>query len=115
MSSDLLKGGNLFTAAVIGIGASVLGPVVMPAFRPIAKSLIKGGLIAFDQGRTAWAELNEKTSDMIAEAREEMETREVAERAPAQAQTQAKAAASAARKPARKTSRPRKPAEARPH
>ena len=113
MSSDLLKGGNLFTAAAIGIGASVLGPVLLPAFRPIAKSLIKGGLIAYDQGRTAWAELNEKTSDMIAEARDEMEAGEGAERAPAQ--TQAKAAAPSPRKPARKPSRARKPAEVRPH
>ena len=74
MSSDLLKGGNLFTAAAIGIGASIFGPVLLPALRPIAKSMIKGGLIAYDQGRAAWAELNERTSDMIAEAREEMET-----------------------------------------
>jgi hypothetical protein len=78
MASDLLKGGNIFTAAAIGIGASILGPVILPAFRPIAKSLIKGGLLAFDQGRTAWAELNERTSDMIAEAREEMERVEAA-------------------------------------
>jgi hypothetical protein len=72
MSSDLLKGGNLFTVAAIGIGASVLGPVVAPALRPLAKSLIKGGLIAYDQGRAALAELGERTSDMIAEARDEM-------------------------------------------
>jgi hypothetical protein len=96
MSSDLLKGGNLFTAAAIGIGASIFGPVLMPAVRPLAKSLIKGGLIAYDQGRTAWAELNERTSDVIAEAREEMEAREVTE-------------APAPRRAARK------PAEPRPH
>lgn len=72
MSSDLLKGGNLFTVAAIGIGASVLGPVIGPALRPMAKSLIKGGLIAYDQGRAALAELGERTSDMIAEARDEM-------------------------------------------
>jgi len=99
MASDLLKGGNLFTAAAIGIGASILGPVILPAFRPIAKSLIKGGLMAFDQGRTAWAELNEKTSDMIAEAREEMEASLGAEPAPAAAPRKAG----------------RKPAETRPH
>jgi hypothetical protein len=99
MAIDLLKGGNLFTAAAIGIGASILGPVILPAFRPVAKSLIKGGLIAYDQGRTAWAELNERTSDMIAEAREEMETRLGTE--PAQTAAPRKAA--------------KKPAEARPH
>ena len=100
MAIDLLKGGNLFTAAAIGIGASIFGPVLLPAFRPIAKSLIKGGLIAFDQGRVAWAELNERTSDMIAEAREEMVARE---EGPERAQ------APASRKAAKKA------AEARPH
>jgi hypothetical protein len=80
--NDLLKGGNLLTATAIGIGASIFGPVILPAFRPIAKSLIKGGLIAYDQGRAAWAELNERTSDMIAEAREEMEPREAQATAP---------------------------------
>jgi hypothetical protein len=95
MSSDLLKGGNLFTAAAIGIGASIFGPVILPAVRPIAKSLIKGGLMAYDQGRAAWAELNERTSDMIAEAREEME-------APEAAVSAAGAAAPAARRAAKK-------------
>jgi hypothetical protein len=98
MSSDLLRGGNLFTAAAIGIGASIFGPVLLPAFRPIAKSLIKGGLIAYDQGRTAWAEFNERTGDMIAEAREEMET-----------EGPEPPAAPASRRAARK------PAEPRPH
>ncbi len=69
---DILKGGNLVTGVAIGIGAGVLAPVVTPVLRPLAKSLIKAGLIAFDQGRAALADLNEKTSDMVAEAREEM-------------------------------------------
>jgi hypothetical protein len=90
--ADLLKGGNIFTAAAIGIGASILGPVILPAFRPIAKSLIKGGLLAYDQGRTAWAEFNERTGDMIAEAREEMEAREGATPAPAPRKAAKKAA-----------------------
>lgn len=110
--ADVLKGGNLLTAAVIGIGASFLGPVVLPALRPMAKSLIKGGLIAFDQGRTAWAELNERAGDMIAEVREEMEG------APAQPQAAGMAAAApAAPKPKRATQKRavRKPSEPRPH
>jgi hypothetical protein len=40
--------------------------------RPIAKSLLKGGLIAYDQGRAAFAELNEQTSNLVAEARSEL-------------------------------------------
>lgn len=108
--ADVFKGGNLMTAAVIGIGASVLGPRVLPAFRPIAKSLIKGGLIAYDQGRAAWAELNERTGDILAEVREEME------RAPPQVQAPAQAQAPTPR-PARtsQAKASRKPSEPRPH
>jgi hypothetical protein len=82
-----------------------LGPVLLPAFRPIAKSLIKGGLMAYDQGRVAWAELSERTSDMIAEAREEMEV-EGPER-PQERPERPKAPAA--------PKAGRKPAEARPH
>jgi hypothetical protein len=40
--------------------------------RPIAKSILKAGLIAYDQGRVALAEFNEQTGDMLAEARAEL-------------------------------------------
>jgi hypothetical protein len=99
MSSDLLKGGNLLTVAAIGLGASVLGPIVAPVLRPMAKSLIKGGLIAYDQGRAALAELGERTSDMIAEARDEM------------SRVEPQAAAAAGAGGGRKAVKP----EARPH
>jgi hypothetical protein len=56
----------------IGIGAAVVAPAVIPALRPIAKSIIKAGLIAYDQGRVALAELNEHTGDILAEARAEV-------------------------------------------
>jgi hypothetical protein len=69
---DIFKGGNIVAGLAIGIGAAVLAPVVIPALRPIAKSIIKAGLIAYDQGRVALAELNEHTGDMVAEARAEM-------------------------------------------
>jgi hypothetical protein len=65
---DLLKGGNIVTALAIGIGAAVVAPVL----RPVAKSLLKAGLIAYDQGRATLAELNEQTSDFVAEARSEL-------------------------------------------
>ena len=44
-------------------------PVPQPI---IAKSIIKAGLIAYDQGRVALAELNEHTGDIMAEARSEL-------------------------------------------
>jgi Protein of unknown function (DUF5132) len=56
----------------IGIGVTVVAPTLIPALRPIAKSIIKAGLIAYDQGRVALAELNEHTGDIVAEARVEL-------------------------------------------
>jgi hypothetical protein len=69
---DIFKGGNIVTSVAIGVGAAVVAPLVVPVFRPLAKSVIKAGLIAYDQGRAALAELNERTGDIVSEARSEM-------------------------------------------
>jgi hypothetical protein len=69
---DMFKGGNIVTGLAIGLGVVVVGPVVLPVLRPIAKSVIKAGLIAYDQGRVALTELNERTGDLVGEARSEM-------------------------------------------
>ena len=69
---DMFKGGNIVAGLAIGVGAVVLAPVVIPALRPMAKSVIKAGLIAYDQGRVALAELSEHTGDIMAEARAEL-------------------------------------------
>jgi|ERR1700730_13791770 Protein of unknown function (DUF5132) len=69
---DMFKGGNIVVGLAIGVGAVVLAPVVIPALRPIAKSVIKVGLIAYDQGRVALADVNEHTGDIMAEARAEL-------------------------------------------
>lgn len=70
---DMFKGGNIITGLAVGIGAAVLVPAVAPVLRPMAKSLIKAGLVAYDQGRTMLADLGERTGDIMAEARAEME------------------------------------------
>jgi hypothetical protein len=65
---DMLKGGNIVTNLAIGVGFALLAPVVKPIIRPVAKSAIKTGLAAYDQGRIALAELSEQASDVVAEA-----------------------------------------------
>jgi Protein of unknown function (DUF5132) len=70
---DIFKGGNILTGLAIGIGAAIVAPAVIPVLRPFAKSVIKAGLMAYDQGRVALAELNEHTGDIIAEVRSELE------------------------------------------
>ncbi|WP_017316496.1 DUF5132 domain-containing protein [Mastigocladopsis repens] len=61
---------------IAGIGAVLLAPVVIPVVagigKPIAKSLIKGGLVLYEKSRGAVAELGETFEDMVAEARAEL-------------------------------------------
>lgn len=66
------KGGNIVTGLAFGIGAALVAPMLMPVLRPLAKSVIKAGIVAYDQARVSLAELNERTGDMVAEARSEM-------------------------------------------
>jgi hypothetical protein len=73
---DLLEG-NVGTGLAAGIGMAVLGPLLAPALagtvRPIAKTIIKAGLLAFDAGREGLARWKETADDLIAEVRAEME------------------------------------------
>ncbi|BAZ66874.1 MAG: DUF5132 domain-containing protein [Pelatocladus maniniholoensis HA4357-MV3] len=61
---------------IAGIGAVILAPVVIPVVagvgKPIAKSLIKGGLVLYEKSKGAFAELGENWEDMVAEARAEL-------------------------------------------
>jgi Na+/H+-translocating membrane pyrophosphatase len=72
---DIFKGGNIITGLAIGVGATILAPLVVPAvstvLRPAAKAVIKGGIVAYDWGRQAVAEVGEAASDMAAEVRAE--------------------------------------------
>jgi hypothetical protein len=70
---DMLKG-NAVTGVAVGLAAIVLGPTVFPAIgrvlRPAAKSVIKGGIVAY---RAMITEAGEFASDLIEEARSELE------------------------------------------
>ncbi len=61
---------------IAGIGAVLLAPVVIPVVagigKPIAKTLIKGGITLYEKGRGAFAELGETWEDIVAEARAEL-------------------------------------------
>ena len=78
---DMFKG-NMVTGLAVGVGAAVLGPVLVPALgsalRPLAKGVIKAGLVVYDRGREAAAGLGEMTEDLAAEARAEMGARQEA-------------------------------------
>jgi hypothetical protein len=59
-----------------GIGAVILAPVLIPAVakasKPVAKALIKGGIIAYEKSRSAIAETGEVLEDLVAEIKAEL-------------------------------------------
>ena len=70
---DALKG-NLATGLAVGAGAVMLGPTILQAvgaiLRPAAKSLIKGSMVFYHQ---TLAEIGEFASDLVAEAKAELD------------------------------------------
>jgi len=79
-----LAGTSVGAGIAIGAGATLVGPKVMPhignALRTAAKSVIKGGLLAYqggvavyENGKRVAAETKEKVEDLAAEAKSEME------------------------------------------
>jgi hypothetical protein len=89
---DMFKGGNIVTGVAIAVGTAVLLPAVAPAvsnlLRPAAKAAIKGGILVYDRGRQAMAQLSEMTSDMVAEARADAHHAEAAATEPAAGEAQ---------------------------
>ena len=70
---DMFKG-NAMTGVAVGAAALFLGPTVLPtigrALRPVAKTMIKGGIMLY---RETVAGIGELTTDLVAEARSELE------------------------------------------
>lgn len=85
---DVLKG-NLVTGLAIGVGAVILGPTigqkVGSVLRPTIKSLIKGGMVFYQQ---TLAEIGEMASDIVAEAKAELDQDTRSDEGPAASQAQ---------------------------
>ena len=60
---DILSGGNWVTGLAIGVGAVIILALAAPILRPLAKTAIKGGILAFRGG----AGLVEGIGDLVAE------------------------------------------------
>jgi uncharacterized protein DUF5132 len=80
MLEDLTKGG--WTTALVGVGVAIVAPSVLPAIgsamRPLAKAVVKGGVLVYDAVKEGVAEAGEQVNDLIAEARAEMNEPEMA-------------------------------------
>ena len=69
---DIVNGGNLVTGLGIGAGALMIWPLVRPAARPIAKMLIKGGLIAYRETEQLYTGAVRGIGEMVQEAQQEI-------------------------------------------
>ena len=70
---DVLKGGT-GTGLLVGLGAVLLAPTVLPTvgrvLRPVAKTVIKTGMVLYNETLSG---VGEVTGDIVAEARAELE------------------------------------------
>ena len=70
---DIFKG-NAITGVAVGAAALFLGPTILPtigrALRPVAKTMIKGGIMLY---RETVDGIGELTTDLVAEAKSELE------------------------------------------
>jgi hypothetical protein len=70
-------GSSWVPSVLVGIGVALVAPVVVPALaagmRPLAKAVIKGGIMVYDKGAEAFAEAGEQLSDLMAEVRAELD------------------------------------------
>jgi hypothetical protein len=69
---DVFKGGNLLTGLALGLGTLIVAPFALPLLRPVAKTIIKAGLLAYGEGSRAIAQLSHATADIVTEAQSEL-------------------------------------------
>jgi len=76
---DMVQGltSSWVPSVLVGVGVALVAPIVVPALagsmRPLAKAVMKGGMLVYDKGAEVIAEASEQLSDMIAEARSELD------------------------------------------
>jgi hypothetical protein len=70
------NGWQVGTSLAVGAGIVLLAPIVMPmvasVVKPLAKAVIKGGLLAYENSKVALAETKETLEDLAAEAKAEI-------------------------------------------
>lgn len=74
---------KVLTGLAIGFGAAILLPKLLPtieqAAKPLAKGLMKSGLLFFEKGKEVIAEISETTEDLWAEVKTEVEAEQLAD------------------------------------
>ena len=69
---DILSGGNWVTGLAIGVGAVIILPLAAPILRPLAKTAIKGGILAYRGAAGMFGGLSDLVAEAVAEGGEEV-------------------------------------------
>lgn len=73
---DLIES-KVLAGVAIAAGVAILAPVVLPVVvgvaRPLLKSAIKTGIVLYERGVEAAAEVGEIVEDLVAEAKAELQ------------------------------------------
>ncbi|MCB2186045.1 MAG: DUF5132 domain-containing protein [Deltaproteobacteria bacterium] len=76
MKLPLLGEISVGTSLLVGVGAMLLVPFVLPVVgavvRPVAKGVIKGGMLLYHRGEVMVAETKEAWDDLTAEVKAEL-------------------------------------------
>ena len=65
---------NVLAGLAIGAAALVLVPLAVPLVRPLAKTVIKGGIYAYDGAAELYNQAARGVNELIAEAQQELNT-----------------------------------------
>jgi len=70
-------GSSWASSVLVGVGIALAAPIVVPGLaagmRPLAKAVLKGGIMLYDKGVEMVAEAGEQLSDLVAEVRAELD------------------------------------------
>jgi len=80
---DLFSGGNWVTGLAIGLGAVIVLPPAAPVLRPLAKTAIKGGILAYRGAAGLLEGIGDLVAEAAAEGEEELATEALEEAAEA--------------------------------
>lgn len=71
---EALSGGNWVTGLAIGVGALIVLPLAAPILRPLAKSAIKGGILAYQGAAGLFEGIGDLVTEVTAEGGGEVAT-----------------------------------------
>lgn len=68
---ELLKN-DVARGAAIGIGVATAAAFLLPAVRPVARAMLKTGILCFERSRELIAEAGESLEDLVAEVKADL-------------------------------------------